>query len=136
MPGILGDEGIDELNTLLAAAMVTAGMQVCLYTNDHVPTRADTIATYTEATFGGYARQALSTPVDGGVSAGINRQTFAPVFFTPTGAGLPLYVYGYFVVRGVKYIGAERFPVPLWLFAVGKAVKVVPAVTYQDRSVA
>jgi hypothetical protein len=134
MPGVLSDEGIDVCNSLLAAALAVGGGQVGLYTNDHVPKRADTLAAYVEASFGGYVRQALASPTDAGTSASINRQNYAPVYFTPTGAGLPLYVFGYFVVFGVNYIGAERFPVPLWLFGVGTAIKVVPALTYQDRS--
>lgn len=136
MPGVFGDEGIDVCNSLLAAALAVGGGQVCLYTNDYVPVRSSNLASFTEASFGGYARQALATPTDAGTTAGINRQNYAPVFFIPTGTGLPLYVYGYFVRFGVNYIGAERFPVPLWVFGVGKAIKVVPAITYQDRSVA
>jgi hypothetical protein len=136
VPGILGDTGIVKLNALLAAAVAAAGYQVALYTNPHTPTRSDTLATYTEATFGGYSRQALSTPVDTGVTAGVDRETFAAVFFTPTGTGLPVQVRGYFVIGGGVYIGAEEFPVPLLVAAVGKAIRVVPSLTYQDRSVA
>lgn len=136
MAGVLGDTGIVALNALLAPAMAAAGYQVALFTNFHEPTRADTLASYTEAAFGGYSRQLLSAPADAGVTAGVDRQTFAPVLFTPTGGGLPVIVRGYFVVGGGVYIGAELFTVPLIVSAIGRAIRVVPSLTYQDRSVA
>jgi hypothetical protein len=132
--GVLCDTGIDALNTLLAPAMVAAGYQVALFTNTHEPARGDTLADYTEVAFGGYSRQALATPVDAGVTNGVARQSFAEVLFTPTGGGLPQMIRGYFVVGGGVLIGAELFAVVLIVAAVGKAIRVVPSITYQDRS--
>lgn len=135
MAGIICDNGILVLNNLLGPAMVADGHAAGLYTNNHTPALGDAFAAYTEATFGGYAQVPLASPVSGGVTADIAKQTFAPVTFTATGSGLPVTVYGYFIVRGTKLIGAELFVVPITLSTAGQAIVVVPSLTYQDRSV-
>lgn len=136
MAGILCDQGIAALNVLLTNAMVSAGYLVGLYTNNYTPTLGDTLASYTEAAFGGYARQPLLSPTPGGVTADIDTQTFAAVVFTPSGSGLPVTCYGYFITDGTVLIGAEKFPVALTLTTAGIPAIVIPSQTYQDRSVA
>lgn len=138
MAGILCDDGISDVNALLVAAMVAAGYQVGLFTNNHTPAVGDNLGSYTEGAFGGYARQALASPTNTGTSGNINLETFAQVTFTPSGTGLPVTVYGYFVVNNgaSRLTGAELFAVPIVISIVGQNISVTPKLSYQDRSVA
>jgi hypothetical protein len=138
MAGILCDEGISDVNALLVAAMVAAGYQVGLFTNNHTPVYGDTLGSFTEASFGGYARNNLASPTNTGTSGNINLETFAASTFNPTGTGLPVTIYGYFIVNSgaSRLTGAELFTVPITISIAGQALNVTPSLSYQDRTVA
>lgn len=136
MAGILCDQGIDALDALLAAAMIADSWLVALFTNNHTPALNSLIGDFTEASFGGYGREALAGPTNIGVSGNIALERFNSVTFVPTGAGLPVTVYGYMIVKGAVLAGAELFAVPITLTTAGLGINVLPSLTYQDRSVA
>jgi len=136
MAGVLTDGGIQDLNTLLATAIDADGTyEVGLFCNNHTPAVGDTLSVYTEASFGGYTRYALTGAVDGGVTGNVDLQTFMGVVFTVTAPTGPSPVYGYFVVKGTLLIGAELFVVPVALTTAGQEIQVVPTLSYQDRSI-
>jgi hypothetical protein len=136
MAGKICDQGISALNVLLGSTMTGSGYVVALFTNNHTPALSDTLGSYTEATFGGYARQGLDFNADEGVVSNIDTIDFSPVSFVPTGSGLPETCYGYFMTDGSVLIGAELFPVPIVVSTAGVGITLTPTLSYQDRSVA
>lgn len=87
---------------------------LCLYTVNHTPADTDTTSTYMaiEATFGGYARIVLDTWTDPFLNAAKKAEINELVrTFTATGAGLPVTVYGIFVLTsGLNLLHAEADP--------------------------
>lgn len=114
----------------------TAGQDTVLklYTNNRTPANADTAASYTEATFTGYAGAALTgaswTTTPGNPTLIANAQQT----FTSSAAQATQQVYGYFIVQASsgKLIGAELFsdgPYPI--ANNGDNIKVTPKITGQ-----
>lgn len=80
-----------------------------LYSNNKTPADADTEASYTEATFTGYAAKTLtgsSFVITGGAPS---TAVYAKQTFTSSADQAIQYCYGYFLKRGTKLVGAERF---------------------------
>jgi hypothetical protein len=67
-----------------------------LYTNNHTPVHTDVIGAFTEATFGGYAAQAMSGWGASTISASVASSTAANVTFNNT-SGAAQTIYGYYV---------------------------------------
>lgn len=98
---VLADEGSQAIieRALNNDFPTTKDLYLCLYTNDHEPTDEDTVATYTEASGGGYATKTLTTGSWTIESGNDPRDAiYATQVFTFTG---PLdgnaVVYGYFI---------------------------------------
>jgi hypothetical protein len=136
MAGVLCDAGVQVLNVELGNAIVGLPVEVALFVNNHTPAVGDTLGTYTEAAFGGYARQPLVSYVDNGVTGHIDSLQFAPVVFTCTGAPLTETAYGFFLTVLGVLVGAVKFGTPIPVNAAGQAVVVVATLSYQDRSIA
>jgi len=136
MAGILCDAGIQVINSFLGQNFTSQPVLVGLFTNNHTPAVGDTLANYTEAGFGGYAEQPLTTFVDNGTTSHIDTIQFGPVVFTCTGAPLTETIYGYFLTVLGVLVGAVKFATPIPVNAPGQAVVVVSTLSYQDRSIA
>ncbi|MDB5814437.1 MAG: hypothetical protein JWN23_1554 [Rhodocyclales bacterium] len=105
---------------------------LCLFKNNITPAETDTTATYTEATFTGYAGLTLTgaswTITEGAPSSA----AYATQTFTCSSTGTTEQVYGYFTKRATSgRIGwAERFsdgPYPIT--TTGDNIKVPPTIT-------
>lgn len=100
------------LDALTASGSLN-GATLHLYTSNHTPVLADVLATYTaiEASFGGYSAQTI-TPWGAAATVSAKAKSVAPTFtFTATGAGLPVTVYGVYVLTsGGLLIFAELNP--------------------------
>jgi hypothetical protein len=101
-----------------------------LYSNNKIPAEADTAASYTEVTGGGYSSKTLTfgTWIIG--SDGI--ATYIAQDFTFTGTTVaPGTVYGYFIVDGSNVLlWAERFPASVLPFSpnVGSLIRITPRI--------
>jgi hypothetical protein len=88
------------LQALISSGLYT-GAQVGLYAANHTPVAGDMAATYTaiEASFGGYARQALGVPSAPVMAGGRATTTFGPPnAWSSTGGGAATQIYGAFVL--------------------------------------
>lgn len=125
------------LLTALIAEWYVAGttVHIRLYQNNIVPGPGDTFATFTEASFNGYAAGSL---VKVGTvftnAAGQAEQDFQLTNFTATNGAVPNTIYGYYV--GIKVgagaeslLWAERFAAPVVINAAGQQINVSPQLT-------
>lgn len=111
---------------------VPENLVLCLYQNNITPAEADTVATYTAATFTGYAQITLtgaSWTITGGApsSAAYAQQTF-----TSTAGAQNQPIYGYFLKRLTTgdLVYAERFSDgPYTIVNNGDNIKVTPTIT-------
>lgn len=105
---------------------------LCLYQSNTTPAETDTIGTYTEATFTGYANITLagaSWTVTGGAPSSA---TFAQQTFTSSAGSQNQSIYGYYIKRVTTgdLVYAERFSDgPYVIVNNGDAVKVTPTIT-------
>lgn len=103
-----------------------------LYTNDITPAEADTAASYTEATFTGYAPITL-TAANWTVTEGApSNASYAQQTFTSSANQTPQNVYGYYFTRVTsgRIAWAERFPAgPYPIANNGDNIKVTPVLT-------
>jgi hypothetical protein len=97
-----------------AVLNTTPGWKVHLFQNNIVPTQADTLATYTEATFDGYAALIFTS------LAGPSRDTdgsfriYNDAGWSQTGSTTPNTIYGFYVTDHTgALIGAYRFATPV-----------------------
>lgn len=136
MPLVAPDVG--ELKMLDYLRLNWGTLDMALFTADHVPGPADTLATYLamEATFPGYARvQLLNWTLPASDGSGRGRTLADLVTFTRTGGGAPNLVWGYFVVDSSPQImWAERHPSPpVQMLAIGDVFRVNPALTLRSE---
>ena len=100
---------------ILAAAVAKAAAEnlvLRLYISDTTPAETDTAATYTEATFTGYAAITL-TPANWVITEGApGDATYPQQTFTSSANQTPQTVYGYYLTRVTsgRIAWAERFP--------------------------
>ena len=94
------------LKALVNNTAQSTDLTLCLYQSNTTPAEADTLATYTEATFTGYSSKSLA-----GASWNVaaNPITYAQQTFTSTAGSQSQSVYGYYVKAGANLIYAERF---------------------------
>lgn len=106
-----------------------------LFTNNHTPAVADTIASYTEATFGGYAEIALDAWAAATYAAGV--ATILETLRIWTYSGTPTNViYGYYVTNsgGTQLRWAELAAGgPYTINTVGQILAVQPRYTFQNQ---
>lgn len=101
-----------------------------LYQNNITPAEGDTAATYTEATFTGYASIALAGASWGAASGG--SIAFAQQTFTSTANQTAQLIYGYYVIQTTSTIllYSERFTDgPYSIANNGDLIKVTPTIT-------
>jgi hypothetical protein len=105
---------------------------LCLFKSNTTPGETDTVSTYTEADFTGYANVTLtgsSWTVTGGAPSSA---TYAQQTFTSSAGSQSQNVYGYFLKRATSgdLVYAERFSDgPYNIVNSGDAIKVTPALT-------
>lgn len=111
--------------------IVAGGVNLHLYTNDITPAAAHTLATYTEATGGGYAEKALAAGTWGFTPGNPSSMTYPEQEFVFNGTAT-ITLYGYFVTDEVTGIllFAERFTNgPYTMANDGDTTKVTPNFT-------
>lgn len=104
--------GEADLLELRANKRAPEDLVLKLFTNNITPAETDTAATYTEATFTGYAAKNLLA-ADGAVVEGAPSELSYPLQqFDSTDATNNEVIYGYFVVGATsgRLAWAERFP--------------------------
>ena len=81
----------------------------CLYKTDVTPAEGDTLGSYTEADFTGYAAKTLTAGSwnAASTSTGTTSKTYAAQVFTSSGASQT--IYGYFVKNGATLLWSEKF---------------------------
>lgn len=135
MPLVLSDAGIarrlDAIRTSYGNTLTLA-----LFVSNIVPSKSDVAATYTahEASFGNYARQAITTWGSVGVASHAAGMQATPRTFTRTG-GATESVYGYFVLdAGGLLQFAEAFPAgPVVMSGAGQTLTVVPVMSDESK---
>lgn len=127
------DDGELRLLTMIQQTLGSSGSTLHLFVNDHVPADADLNAAYTEASFPGYASQALAwaAPTN---PAGVAQMTAPAKTWTATGAS-PQQVYGYMVRTQTGFLlWAERDPnAPINMTVAGNSYTVVPVFTLHSE---
>lgn len=101
-----------------------------LFTNDVTPAEGDTVATYTEADFAGYAAATL-TGASWSVAGDPTEASYAQQTFTRSSTGTAQSCYGYFVTNlaGTILLWAERFTDgPYTVTNNGDNIKVTPRI--------
>lgn len=121
----------DGLNYFVNA-LAPQNLVLRLFTNNITPAETDTTATYTEATFTGYAAITLAGASWSTVEGAPTSASFAQQTFTSSAAQATQNVYGYFMNRAtsLRIALAERFtdgPYPI--VNNGDTIKITPAIT-------
>lgn len=101
-----------------------------LFTSNTTPADTDTAATYTEATFTGYAAITLTGSSWGAASGG--SISYAQQTFTSTAAQATQNVYGYYMVQATSglLVYSERFSDgPYGITNNGDNIKITPTIT-------
>jgi len=101
-----------------------------LYSNNKIPAEADTAASYTEVTGGGYANKTLVFGTWSIAATGIATYTAQDFSFTGV-TGAPGTVYGYYIVDGSNVLlWAERFPASVLPFSPvnGSLIRITPRI--------
>ena len=125
------DIGLSKmLDKLLTAYGNT--MQLCLFQNNITPVGSDTLATYQEATFPGYVRQAITGWLPSTVAASVATSNATQVSFQRSATGTAQTIFGYFVLDGSgNLLFAERDPAaPITLTNQGDTYLITPKFTY------
>lgn len=120
------------LKALTANTAQTENFQLRLYQNNITPADTDTAATYTVATFTGYAAIALLAASWTFVAASPSSMSYAQQSFTSSAAQAAQSIYGYYVVRATTgdLVYAERFANgPYTISNNGDAIQITPAFT-------
>lgn len=109
---VLPSNGEGDALAAIVAKTPAENLVLRLYTSDTTPAETDTAATYTEATFTGYAAITL-TPASWVVTEGApSDATYPQQTFTSSADQAPQSVYGYYLTRVTsgRLAWAERFP--------------------------
>lgn len=118
MSFVTPEEGLADILGLLLAQ----NLQLHLFKNNWTPGDTDTLATFTEATFAGYAAITLTGGLWTITQAVPTNATYPAQTFNCTTSGVSQTIYGYYVSRpsSGKCWWAERFP-PANIIAVANA---------------
>lgn len=108
------------------------GVALKLYQNNYTPVQGSVFASFTEATFSGYATAAitdLGAPVTTSNKA-VSTSAAAKVF-THSGGGVSNTVYGYYVVDAATFavVWAERFSAPITMSSAVDSISITPRIT-------
>lgn len=135
---IAANEGeLTLLGWMLRDTSVTDGVHVHLYTNDYTPLATSTVASFTEATFTGYADVTLSRATWGAPStvSGKASSTYGtdPTFTCSGGASQTCYGYYVTTVDDATLLWAERFDTSRTI-ASGETLTVVVKATLNSEN--
>jgi hypothetical protein len=110
--GVLADSGCKAMLQDIIAAANVAGMVAHLYTGNIVPANTDVLGTYTpsEATFVGYAAQAITAWSGVGVAAHVASSSANEVTFTITAGAQNVFGVFFTDPGGTVLFGAVRDP--------------------------
>jgi len=103
-----------------------------LFTNNINPAEGDTAATYTQATFTGYAPITLTGATWTITEGAPSEASYPEQSFTSTAGSQNQDVYGYYLVRATsgRIAYAERFPTaPYNIANNGDAIRITPKIT-------
>lgn len=132
MAGLLVNQGEQIMLEALVNKTAPQPLRLKLFKNNVTPAETDTEATYTEATFTGYADVALtaaSWTISGTAPTSID---FAEQTFTSSANQTAQSIYGYYYVQQTsgKLVAVERFSDgPYSIANNGDAIKITPHVT-------
>lgn len=122
---IFGDVGL----VWLLRRVVGTGLLYHLFVNNHTPGVGSTLASFTEATYSGYAA-ILVAAADWNVSAVVGHvgDLEAPAIVFRNTSTAARSAYGYFITdpTGTQYVAAARFDEPPMVVAIGDAFTVDP----------
>jgi hypothetical protein len=126
--------------TAFTDSLSSTGLSVHLYTNNVTPTRNDTLTTYTEADYTGYAAVNLT-----GQNAAVWQSqgsavqyTTTQAAFSPTGTTVGNVIYGYYVSMATSpatLLGAELLPSPVSLGSPADQLIIITALGISDGQV-
>lgn len=132
MPLLVPNNGEGDMLTALIAKAAAENLVLRLFQSNTTPAETDTTATYTEATFTGYAAQTL-TPASWAVTEGAPGSAAYPqATFTSTAAQAAQLVYGYYLTRVTsgRIAWSERFTDgPYSISNLNDAIRVTPIIT-------
>lgn len=125
------DTGLNLLCNQIRLFLNVGTCRVRLFVNDHIPAHSDTNATYTEASFPGYAPVPLTAWSAGLVVNSLWGIHHPQVLFTLSTSGGPYLVYGYYVTAApARLLWAQRDPAaPISLANAGDTYPITPVFT-------
>ena len=129
---LLPNNGEGDALAAIVGKAAAENLVLRLYTNDITPSETDTTATYTEATFTGYAAITLTASSWTVTEGEPGNAAYPQQTFTSSADQSPQSVYGYYFTRVTsgRLAWAERFPSGPYVIANnGDNVKVTPKFT-------
>jgi hypothetical protein len=129
---LLPNNGEGDALAAIVGKAAAENLVLRLYTNDITPSETDTTATYTEATFTGYAAITLTASSWTVTEGAPGNAAYPQQTFTSSADQAPQSVYGYYFTRVTsgRLAWAERFPSGPYVIANnGDNVKVTPKFT-------
>lgn len=130
MPLVFPDVGENLALEMITNKTAPQNLVLRLYQSNTTPAEADTAATYTEATFTGYAAITLTGASWGAASAG--SISYAQQTFTSSATQTTQNIYGYYLtqVTSGTLVYAERFSdAPNAITNNGDNIKITPTIT-------
>lgn len=123
---------LDEGNLAALQALIDRGLSLRLFTNDRVPTRLDTIETFTELGTADYGAQSLIGSRWSFMQGTPARASYPRVDFVFN--GFRGNVFGWFITTGRKVVAAGRFKEAPWkVVNVGDVIGVAPTLLFGDN---
>lgn len=131
----------NQSEEIMLDLILAANTQLKLHTNDvtagltETQLNALTEASFTEATFTGYAAKTLTGGSWVTTQATPSTGTYAQQTFTRTSTGAAQVIYGYHVTRSSdgKLLWHERFPGPISTSTNGDTIQITPTLTLDDN---
>lgn len=126
------NNGEGDMLTAIVAKAAAENLVLHLFQNNITPAETDTAATYTEATFTGYAALTLTAASWVVTEGAPSNAAYPQVTFTSSAGSQNQNVYGYYLTRASsgRIAWAERFADgPYNIVNNGDAVKVTPVIT-------
>jgi len=125
------DVGENKALEMIVNKTAAENLVLKLYSNNITPAEGDTAATYTEATFAGYAAKTLTGATWNAAASGSIAYSAAQTF-TRTSTGAAENIYGYYVIQTTStvLIYSERDgSAPFAVTNNGDAVTLTPTIT-------
>ena len=128
------DIGLNKMLDKLLTAYGTT-LVLHLFKSNTTPAAGDTLSTYTEATFPGYASQNVTGWTGATVASSTATSTADQKTFTRSTSGTAENIYGYYITdAGGNLLYAERDPAaPIGLTNSGDAYLITPKLTYKSE---